>query len=136
MPGPQSIDNAFMPCKIFYEANGLYAKFTGVLTPEDFVVMTNAMQSPVCSDYRYRIADFLDVSEVRVNKVHVVYISDLEYWFDLTCPELVRVVVAKLPEIVEAFNRELPNRSRPESSALFSTLDDARRWVDLRTTES
>jgi len=118
-----------MPCKISYEANGLYAKFSGVITPEDFVAMTNAMQSPVCSDYRYRIADFLDVSEIRVSKVHVVYISDLEYWFDLTCPDLVRVVVTNLQSLVEVFNREQKNRSKPESSAIFSTLEDARRWI-------
>ena len=125
-----------MPCKISYEASGLYAKFTGVLTPEDFVTITNALQSPVCTDFRYRIADFLDVTEIRVNKVHVVYISDLEYWFDLTCPDLIRVVVATLPAIVEAFNREQANRARPEASALFSTLEDARRWIQLRTTDS
>ena len=124
-----------MPCKISYEANGLYAKFSGVITPEDFVVMTNAMQSPVCSDFRYRIADFLDVSEIRISKVHVIYISDLEYWYDLTCPELVRVVVANFQPLVEAFNREQKNRSKPESSALFSTLEDARRWIELLTVD-
>lgn len=124
-----------MPCKISYEADGLYAKFSGVLTPEDFITLTNASQSPICTAFRYRIADFLDVSEIRVNKVHVVYINDLEHWFDLTCPDLLRVVVATSPVIIDAFNREQPNRARPEASALFSNLEDARRWVDLRSTD-
>ncbi len=125
-----------MSCKITYEAAGLYAKFTGVITREDFVTLTNALHSPVSSDARYRIADFLDVTEIRVNEVHVAYLNDLDFWFDLSQPDLLRVVVAKLPAIVDAFNRELPLRARPEASALFSTLEEARRWVDLRTADS
>lgn len=124
-----------MSFEISYETTGLYAKFFGVLTPEDFVAVTNAMQSPICTDFRYRIVDFLDVTELRVSKVHAVYISDLEYWFDLTCPDLIRVVVARLPVIVDAFNREQQNRSKPEDSVLFGTLEDARKWLSLRTPE-
>ena len=124
-----------MPCKINYETDGLYAKFTGVITPVDFVTLANALHSPVSSHSRYRIADFLEVTEVRVNEVHVAYLNDLDFWFELSQPDLLRVVVAKLPSIVEAFNRELMLRARPEDSALFSTLEEARRWVHVRTSD-
>ena len=118
-----------MPCKITYEAAGLYAKFTGVLTPKDVVTLANVIQSPVYADSRYRIIDFLEVTNVCVNEIDLAYVHDLEFWFELSCSKLLRVVVAKLPTVVNVLDWGRPLHARAGSFALFSSLEDARHWI-------
>jgi len=63
-------------------------------------------------------------------------IRSVEHLFDLENPNLMKVAVSKVPAIIESIMRELPNRARPEFSVTFPTLEDARRWVALRSMDS
>jgi len=125
-----------MPCKITYESDGIYAQFSGSVLPEDLTELTNALQSPISFKFKYRITDFLDVTDFHIEDFHIAHIRSLEYLFELTCPSMLRATVATLQCITEGFHREHQYRAKPEMSELFSTLEEARQWVAMRSSDT
>jgi len=118
-----------MPCTVSHERHGIYAKFSGIVRAEDMAALTDALGSPNCFNYFYRITDFLGIDEFQINGVHLAHIRSLEYLFELTSPRMVRITVATDRAIVEAFQKEQTLRNSPDRSLLFSTLEAARHWI-------
>jgi len=124
-----------MTCKITFEPAGLYAKFSDIVTPEDLADLSDAMQLPQCAGFRYRIADYSDATDFHISGAHIAFLRPLEYLEDLNSPAILRVVVAEHPSIVSAFNEAQSGRDKPECSALFSNMADARRWLRMHAAD-
>lgn len=118
-----------MPCNVSFEPEGLYVKFSQLVTAEDIVVLIDAMQSSKAEEFKYRLTDCLEVSDFHLTEVHVAHILSLDYVISLDGPYMRRAVVATDPVLIGKI-REWANKYHLfYEYKLFATLAAAREWL-------
>lgn len=119
-----------MPHKVIREPSGMYVKFWGKCAiPELFKVMEEAGTDPHFENMRYLLLDYLDVVEQNVTEAQVEEIAALGFALRFTNPHFLHVSVANDETICSLVKYAKTAVFDPERVAYFSTLEQARSWI-------
>jgi len=120
-----------MPYKLTWERSGVYRQYYGDMTIFERRASFDAICSdPRFDDLRYAITDYLAVNAYEVRKDATMEIAALHIGALRTNPRLVIAAVADRPDIVADIQDFIKLQFTVAPYRLFSTLDDARRWID------
>jgi hypothetical protein len=117
-----------MPCDVSFESEGLYVRFSKVVTAEDIVTLIVAMQSPAAEKFQYRLTDCLSMQDFQLSEVHIAHILSLDYVISLGQPSVLRAVVSNDPVLIEKIGEWTRKYDHSSGYRLFSTLEAAREW--------
>ena len=120
-----------MPYKLTWERSGIYRQYYGDVT----VFERRASLNAICSDprfdgLRYAITNYLEVNSYEVREDATVEIAALHIGPLRTNPRIVIAAVADRPDIVADIQHFIKLQFTAAPYRLFSTLDQARRWID------
>ncbi len=120
-----------MPYEITWEMRGVYRRYFGRLTDQEFVQAVREVEgSPRFYDIRYAILDFLDMEE---------FVIDDPSFIDVTAalnaaaaqdnPNIKVAVVAVSPVVLRLAEAYQAHRLTPFVTKAFSTVEAARVWL-------
>lgn len=115
-----------MPYDLTWERHGVYKKFSGKVTAEEFMESSSIVYNdPRFDRLLYTINDFLDVTETSITKTDTVKICGYGIGSMFTNPRLIRATVARDRTIVDL----LTFFKTPFPLEVFASLEYARMWV-------
>ena len=120
-----------MPYRIRWEGHGVYRRFFGVVTVQDFMDAYREITSDVRYEgIRYIISDFLEAQRSPdTTAKHVAAFADLERRKFYSSPDIVNAAVATDEKILEDLRYFESLNVSPYPSGVFSTVAEARKWI-------
>jgi hypothetical protein len=120
-----------MPYRIRWEGHGVYRRFFGVITLEEFGAANREMRSDVRYEgIRYIISDYLEAqpaAEITERDLRAYARQERVHFYD--SPDIVKAIVATDPKNV-TFARYYESLGvSPYCTADFATVADARGWI-------
>jgi hypothetical protein len=120
-----------MPYRIRWEGHGVYRRFFGVITLEEFGEANREMRSDVRYEgIRYIISDYLEAqpaAEITERDLRAYARQERLHFYD--SPDIVKAIVATDPKNV-TFARYYESLGvSPYCTADFATVADARGWI-------
>jgi len=120
-----------MPYELTWERSGVYRQYYGDMTVFERRASFDAICSdPRFDDLRYAITDYLAVNAYEIRKDATMEIAALHIGALRTNPRLVIAAVADRPDIAADIQDFVKLQFTAAPYRLFSTLDEARRWID------
>ena len=121
-----------MPYRLTWERDGLYRQYHGDVT----IAERRASFDAICSDprfdnLRYVITDYLEVTTYEVTTTATAEIAALHIGPLITNPRLVIAAVAVRPDVLAAIRDFIGHGFTTNPYRVFSTLEEARRWVGV-----
>lgn len=123
-----------MPYTIHLEPKGVYTKYTGLVTSQEFFLAVSQVNAhPDFESFRYVIDDFLGCAEFKLAA------SDLEdavaaaIGANMINPRLVAALLATKAEIVSALVSISESLESNMRVRIFGNLEDARHWTSAPT---
>ncbi len=120
-----------MPYEITWEMRGVYRRYFGRLTDQEFVQAVREVEgSPRFYDIRYAILDFLDTEEFLIRDASFLDVTAaLNAEAAKNNPYIKVAVVAVSPSVLKLVDAYKAHRLRPFATEVFATLEEARLWV-------
>lgn len=119
-----------MPYAIHWEPNGVYKKYTGRVTGQEFFRAVKQVNSqPNFETFHYVINDFLDCVEFLPIKSDQEDAVAAAIGAHMTNTRFVAAFVAVNPEVVESLRSIAEQAKGSMQVCLFNNLADARNWV-------
>jgi hypothetical protein len=122
-----------MPTSLVWEPRGVHYRHFGRITATDLSEGSKQItESPKFGEIAYVISDFLEVEELVVTRYETLLRAAEDHWAAESNRTFKFAVVGDKPEIVDAFALygNSPLIKDTVQLKLFSTLKDARDWVD------
>jgi hypothetical protein len=120
-----------MPYRIRWEGHGVYRRFFGVVTRQEF----RDAYAEMCGDIRYEgirymISDYLEAEpDPELTERDLRAQAHLERLRFYDSPDTVQAMVATHPKIVEYIRYYESLRVSPHCLGCFSNINDARQWI-------
>lgn len=122
-----------MPYSIHWEPNGVYKKYTGCVTGQEFFRAVKQVNSqPNFETFHYVINDFLDCVEFLPSKSEQEDAVAAAIGAHMSNSRFVAAFVAVNPEVVASLRSMAAQTQSCMQVCLFNNLTDARRWVNSR----
>lgn len=122
-----------MAYKITFEPKGVYARFSGEVSPGEIMIAHNEMwDSPLWEDCQYVIADYTGVEELKGEKKDAFVFAHLDKAAILSTKTKKMPQIATAPEIaalLEAYCKEA--RELGFEAEIFSEIAQAREWIGI-----
>lgn len=119
-----------MPYSIHWEPNGVYKKYTGCVTGEEFFRAVKQVNShPNFETFHYVINDFLDCVEFLQTKADQEDAVAAAIGAQMSNKRFVAAFVASNPTIIASLTSMAEQATGSMQVSLFSNLADARRWA-------
>lgn len=120
-----------MPYRIRWEGHGVYRRFYGVTTAEDFIQadeeMTQDLRYP---RMRYVISDYLDIEAApEFKEAHLQWFAGREKLYQQDSPDIVRASIATNENILQYLQTYETRELAPYPFAIFSNVAEAREWI-------
>lgn len=120
-----------MPYEITWEMRGVYRRYFGRLTDQEFVQAVREVEgSPRFYDIRYAILDFLGMEEFVIDDPSFI---DVTAALNATAaqdnPNIKVAVVTVSPVVLRLAQAYQAHRLRPFATEVFSTVEAARVWL-------
>ena len=126
-----------MPYQVRWEERGTYNKLWGKCTVGDVIGILQTLAADArFGSLRYSITDYLDVTDSDGTEEDVAEVSALNYAHALSNRRLIRAMVAVEPRAVALANSWIANSETPENLGVFSSVAEAREWVDTMIHQS
>lgn len=126
-----------MPYSIHWEPNGVYKKYTGRVTGQEFFRAVRQVNSqPNFETFHYVINDFLDCIEFLPSKSDQEDAVAAAIGANMTNKRFVAAFVASSPEIVASLTSMAEQAKGSMQVCLFNNLTDARRWATSQNTKA
>ena len=122
-----------MPYELSWEPGGMCLRAFGVITDEDILTINRVMMSdPRARSTRYQIADFSDVTEMKVSREVVTSIARMDSEWAKEIPKIRKAIIASTPVIrgwsnVYAHSHEADGGTW--ETRLFENEAEARAWA-------
>ena len=119
-----------MPYSLFWEPNGVYKKFTGLVTGSELVRSVNEVANDIrFADAHYEISDYLsaqhtDFSQDALNEVRAVRIGSIS-----RNPGIRVAIVTLDTQIQQRIYSTIAARLTLHQTKVFSSLPEAEVWV-------
>jgi hypothetical protein len=119
-----------MPYTLIWEPDGIYKKFTGVVTGAELLRSVNEVAYDMrFAKARYEVSDYLsanstDFSQDALNEVRAVRIGSFQ-----SNPRIKVAIVTLNPEIQQRIHSTIATRLTLHQTKVFSELADANEWV-------
>ena len=119
-----------MPYTLIWEPDGVYKKFTGLVTGAELVHSVNEVAYDMrFAKARYEVSDYLsadstDFSQDALNEVRAVRIGSFQ-----SNPRIKVAIVTLNTEIQQRIYSTIAARLTLHQTKVFSTVDDANEWV-------
>lgn len=114
-----------------WETEGLYRKFTDIVSGEEILISNFEIQShPKFLTIKYIINDFSEITGHTVDKAHTAIYSKTDDIISDTKGKLKVAIVASTEELItlaESYRQLMKNNQF--SCEIFKNLDTARQWV-------
>lgn len=122
-----------MPYRIDWEPRGVYKKYTGRVTGQEFIQAVQAVNaSPDFQNYHYVINDFSDCIEFDLSAGQFDDALAAAIGAHAINPKFVAAFVAPGAAHLDTLETLSAKANAHLRTAVFSNLKDARRWVDQR----
>lgn len=120
-----------MPYEITWELRGVYRRYFGRLTDQEFVQAVREVEgAPRFYDIRYAILDFLDMEEFVIDDQSLIDVTAaLNAAAAQDNPNIKVAVVAVSPVVLRLAEAYQAHRLRPFVTEVFSTVEAARVWL-------
>ena len=120
-----------MSYKNNWEDNGLHRKFTGKITGQEILESNLSIQvNPRFDQIKYVLNDFLSITEFEITTDDVNIISTIDNVAAISKKSLKIAIVADNTDLLKWINEYLKMmQGSPYATAVFSTSDDALKWV-------
>jgi hypothetical protein len=120
-----------MPYRVRWEGHGVYRRFFGIVSPQDFKDAYEEITSDVrYQGVRYIISDYLEAQWSPAATEHEVSdFAALERRKFYSDPDIVNASVATDLGILEHIRYYESLNVSPYPSGVFSTVADARKWI-------
>ena len=120
-----------MPYQTIREPKGIYQKFWGdVVSPELYEAINVIQDDRDFNTLQYVIKDYLDVELFDVGVKTLLEGLALHTIGKRTNPDIVVAIVATNPEVIDASNAAQAYHFDTYPREVFSTLTEARAWID------
>ena len=120
-----------MNYELIWEPKGVVKRFFGHLPSNELVDAGVEVETDArFGSLQYVINDFLACTGISVHPVVVDHIAVLDCAASHTNPNIRISIVATLPEIIAAANQYALSNLHPYPTRIFSTLEDARAWIN------
>jgi hypothetical protein len=120
-----------MPYRIRWEGHGVYRRFFGVITLEEFREANKEMRTDVRYEgVRYIISDYLEARPAPdITERDLQNYAELERLYFYSSPDIVQAIVATDPKTVSFARYYEALGVSPYCLADFATVDEARHWT-------
>lgn len=120
-----------MPYSIHWESNGVYKKYSGLVTGQEFFGAVKLVNSqPNFESFRYVINDFLDCTEFEASPSDQEDAVAAAIGARASNTRLVAAFVATKKEIIAAVQSMAEQTKDSLPVCIFSNLAEARRWAN------
>lgn len=120
-----------MPYRIRWEGHGVYRRFYGVLTAQEFREASWEIANDVrYEDIRYIITDFLEAQlGPDVTEKDAEAFAEFERRMFYSSPDIVNAAVVTDPKILAHVRQYEATQLSPYPLGVFATVAEARRWI-------
>ncbi|MCG2576204.1 hypothetical protein LZ012_04255 [Dechloromonas sp. XY25] len=118
-----------MPYKFTRERFGLYRRFWGEVSEEEFLESINLVQArPDFDEIRYSIIDLSDVDSIAITEWAFEWAGAMSFGAAKANPNISIALVTPS----EVIAKLAPHFVSPYQLRIFTKLEDARRWIEER----
>lgn len=123
-----------MAYELAWEPRGVALTFSGQVSFADMRRAGTAYQGDFRFDLvRYVIADYSRISGCDATPAEMDYLWAVDQAARLSNPRIKLAIVATCPAVIGLAMRYMTRESRAFPAEVFSSLGDARRWLELET---
>lgn len=120
-----------MAYTLIWEENGVYCRFTGLLSAEEIIQCSNEISGDIrFDDIKYQLIDILDVTELAIKTIDVRVVAAYDRAAALTNPKVkcALVTIDKDANILFGVYQNEILKS-PWEGLSFTTIKEARAWL-------
>lgn len=122
-----------MAYDITWEPQGVYKKYTGHVTGEEFVAAVERVNAhPAFDSFRYVVNDFTDCMSFKIDPALQDAAVAAALGAQCSNPNFVAAFVATHPPLLQALEKMVESAQGGMTVCVFQQLDDARHWASTQ----